>query len=211
MQKQPLISLIMATHLEAKPFIEGLGGSRTTIGPFTAYRNESSILLISGLGQANAAMACACLCMQYTPACIVNIGAAGANKDNGFALGSIYQVSGAVQPDRLHFRTGEPFCLVPEVLLPGCPTARVATRDQAVVAPESRREMARLAELSDMEGAAVVQAARKFKIPCFLFKFVSDTPADGTDQEIPGNIRCHRDALYTFFTDHILPELLRRL
>lgn len=210
MHKWPLVGLVMATHLEAKPFIEGLGGSRTTIGPFTAYRNESMVLVISGLGQANAAMACACLCMQYIPSCIVNIGAAGANTANGFALGSIYQVSGAVQPDRLHFRTGEPFCLEPGVL-PGFPTARVATRDQAVVAPESRREMARLAELSDMEGAAVVQAARKFKIPCFLFKFVSDTPADGTDQEIPNNIRCHRDALYTFFTDRVLPELLRRL
>ncbi len=204
-----MIGLVMATRLEAAPFVSGLDFRAEAIGPFTAYTAENLVLIISGMGRTNAAMACAGLCLRFSPACLVNIGAAGAAAGDGFALGDIYHVSEAVEPDRLHFRTGLPFRHEPD-MLPGFRTARVATRDQAVVAPDSRRSMAALAELSDMEGAAVIQAARKFKLPCFLFKFVSDTPEHSTDTEIPANIRRYRDSLYDFFNTRIFPQLVKR-
>jgi len=209
MKPYPLIGMAMATRLEAAPFISGLDLRPEAMGPFSVYKAENIVLTITGMGQTNAAMACTCMCMRFSPACLVNIGAAGAAAGEGFALGGIYHVSEAVAPDRLHFRTGRPFVLEPDVL-PGFRTARVATRDQAVVAPENRRNMARLAELSDMEGAAVIQVARKFKIPCFLFKFVSDTPEHITDTEIPANIRRYRDSLFDFFNTRVLPELQKR-
>ncbi len=209
MPEHPLIGLIMATHLEAKPFLEGIDLRRTSVGPFSAYKAGNIILLITGLGQTNAAMACTCLCMSASPACLVNIGAAGATADGDFPLGSICHVTEALEPDRPHFRTGLPFRHEPD-LMQGFRTARLATRDKAVVAQEERREMARIADLSDMEGAAVVQAAAKFQVPCFLFKLVSDTPEQTTETEIPAFIRAYRDSLFEFFMTRILPALNAR-
>ncbi|MFO7838524.1 MAG: hypothetical protein R6X08_03350 [Desulfosalsimonadaceae bacterium] len=209
MQKRSLTGLVMATYLEAKPFVAGLGCRRSTIGPFTAYRSENIVLVISGMGKTNAAMACACLCMSCAPACIVNIGAAGAAADGEFYLGGIYQVTAAVEPDRPHFRTGLPFRHEPDTL-PGFQAASVATRDKPVVNSDERREMAKIADLLDMEGAAVVQAARKFQIPCFLFKLVSDTPEHTSEREIPAYIRLYRDFLFEFYKSRVVAGLEQR-
>ncbi|HMA66280.1 MAG TPA: hypothetical protein VKO20_00540 [Desulfosalsimonadaceae bacterium] len=209
MQQCPLIGLVMATYLEAKPFVAGLDCLRSSIGPFTAYRAENTVLVISGMGKTNAAMACACLCMSCPPACLVNIGAAGAAAEGEFCLGGIYQVSAAVEPDRPHFRTGLPFHHEAD-RLPGFEEARVATRDKPVVNPDKRREMAKIADLLDMESAAVIQAARKFQRPCFLFKLVSDTPEHTSEREIPAYIRQYRDSLFAFFHSRVTTGLEQR-
>jgi nucleoside phosphorylase len=58
-----------------------------------------------------------------------------------------------------------------------------------------------------MEGAAVVQAARRFRLPCYLFKFVSDVPAHTKSSEIETHIRQYRQAFYEFFRERVLPGL----
>ena len=205
-QKQP-IGLVMATRLEAKPFLTGLSWRNASETPFPVYHDNNRVLIISGIGKANAAMAAAWLCMQFFPACLVNLGAAGTTRA-GKRLGAIYQIRETVEPDRRHYQTGRPFRQQPDVL-PGFATARLATLDQATLEAEKRKEISSAAELVDMEGAAVVQAARRFQVPCCLFKFVSDTAAHTTGGEIISHIRQYRQSLFDFFITELLPALKR--
>ncbi|MCF8024662.1 MAG: hypothetical protein K9K82_04140 [Desulfobacteraceae bacterium] len=199
------ISIIIATYTEAKPFVEKIDWQHCVKRPFPVYFGKALTLVISGIGKTNAAMACAWLSSTASAECIVNIGAAGANRD-GLPLGSIHHISKAVETDRLHLKTGRPFLHRPDVM-DGFSTARLATSDRPVTKAEERRQIAALAELSDMEGAAVIQAARKFQTRCFLFKFVSDTPEHTIGQEIITNIRIYRDALFDFLMPLVLSKL----
>ncbi|MBS3731389.1 MAG: hypothetical protein KGY42_00665, partial [Desulfobacterales bacterium] len=113
-----------------------------------------------------------------------------------------------VEPDRRHYQTGKPFRQQPDVM-PGFASARLATLDQAALEAEKRMEISAMAELVDMEGAAIVQAARKFQVRCCLFKFVSDTAAHTTGGEIISHIRQYRDSLFHFFRTELLPVLER--
>ncbi|MFW6335336.1 MAG: hypothetical protein ACOC0W_08700 [Desulfosalsimonas sp.] len=195
--------LVMATYMEAKPFVYGIDWNRSAESPFPAYFAENLCLTISGMGKANAAAACAWMCTAVGPQCIVNLGAAGANLE-GFSLGSLYRITQVFETDRLHFKTGEPFSHRPDTsgLLPG---ASLATRESPVMDPEDRRQTAYVAELSDMEGAAVVQAAARFATPCYVFKFVSDSPGHDTGDLIAANIRSFRDAVFAAALESVPP------
>lgn len=78
MQKKPVICLVMATLLEAKPFIKGLALKRISARPFPVYQGGDLVAVISGIGKANCAMATACACLEFNPRVLVNLGAAGA-------------------------------------------------------------------------------------------------------------------------------------
>jgi hypothetical protein len=56
-----------------------------------------------------------------------------------------------------------------------------------------------------MEGASVVQACRKFRTKCFIFKFVSDTPEHTKSGDIVENIRGYRAVFYEYFLDSVMP------
>ncbi|MCF8028378.1 MAG: hypothetical protein K9K81_08430 [Desulfobacteraceae bacterium] len=202
MPKHHRIGLIMATYIEAKPFVEKTNWLGSEKKPFPVYYGNRVILVVSGMGKANAAAACAWLCVRESVKSIVNTGAAGANQQ-GLPLGGIHHISEALETDRRHFQTNAPFCHKPSVL-EGFSTLRLATREEAVIDPDQRRQTAAIAELSDMEGAAVVQIANKFEIPCFLFKFVSDTPEDTQGSRIVANIRQYRDLNFDFFTQTLM-------
>ncbi len=205
MSRDPFVGLIMATELEAAPYIEGLALTELAAEPFPVYQGERSRLIISGIGKANAAMACAYLVQQHEPGCILNLGAAGAT-DGRATLGESYHVTRVIEPDRPHLRTGTPFEHVPDIL-EGLPAATLATQDQPVKDPAHRAAVALQAELVDMEGASVVQTARRFRVPCYLFKFVSDSPAHTKSSEIETNIRKYRQASYAFFNDNVRTRL----
>lgn len=196
------IGLIMATYIEAKPFVEKMNWLGSGKRPFPVYYGGRVTLVVSGMGKANAGAACAWLCARGSVKCIVNIGAAGANR-NGLPSGGIHHIRTTLETDRLHFKTREPFCHNPSVM-EGFSTLRLATCDEPVIDPEQRRQTAAIAELSDMEGAAVVQTANQFAIPCFLFKFVSDTPEDTEGSQIVANIRQYRDLAFAFFIETFL-------
>jgi len=92
-------------------------------------------------------------------------------------------------------------------VLPGFPGASLATQDVPVIEPELRKAMAPYAELVDMEGAAVLHAAKLHGLPCYIFKIVSDTPDHVTDRDIVGNIREVRTLLRDFFLARVLKAL----
>ncbi|MFW6297543.1 MAG: hypothetical protein ACOC03_03480 [Desulfosalsimonas sp.] len=188
------IGLIMATYIEAKPFVEKISWQRSAEKPFPVYYGKDMILVVSGIGKANAAAACAWLCTAESPLWILNIGAAGANRE-GLPLGSIYQISKALETDRTDFRTGKPFCHSAHIM-EGFASARLATSEKPVLDPEERMKTAAFAELSDMEGAAIIQTAQKFQTRCFVIKFVSDAPGHNTGKQIAAHIRQYRDPVF---------------
>lgn len=205
MSGNPVIGLVMATLLEAAPFIKDLSLREWESEPFGLYGDGRIVLIVSGIGKANAAMACAFLIQTRRPSLVCNLGAAGA-ADGRCALGECYHISRVIEPDRPHLRSGLPHEHLPDVL-DGFALAALATQDRPLREPAERESVASSAQLVDMEGAAVVQACRRFGVKCFLFKFVSDTPDQRQNAEIVKNIELYRDAHSRFFKDSVLPRL----
>jgi nucleoside phosphorylase len=195
----------MATLLEAKPFIGGLSLIRLDSKPFPVYRNKNHILIISGIGKANSAMACAYSCLKFVPFCIVNLGAAGAT-GTGHTLGKPLHIKKVFDYDRPQFKSKSPHRHIPDTL-EGFFYAKIATLDRPVLDPAERQTLSKAADLIDMESASVIQACRKFKTKCYIFKFVSDTPEHTRDNDIVENIRKYRNPFFTFFQESVLPIL----
>ncbi len=189
----------MATLLEAKPFILGLGLKKSEQRPFELFVDGNVLLVISGIGKANAAMATAYCCEKFKPANIYNLGSAGAAHDS-LSLGEIFHINKIIEYDRPEFKSGKPHVFKPEKL-DGFKTAVLATSDRAVIDPSERKIISQEADLADMEGAAVFQAGRLFQTECYLFKFVSDTPEHTSGKDIVKNIKAYRTAFYEFIRD----------
>jgi len=193
-----VIGLLMATLLEAQPFVERLGLRVYERNPFEIYGNEKFMLIISGIGKANAAAASAYLLMRKPFSCVFNLGAAGA-LDDSHAMGTVCHISKIIEPDRPGLRSGIPHEHQPD-MLEGFPMATLATQDKPVISAEERKQIALKATLADMEGASVVQTCRFFQTKCYVFKFVSDTPEN---HAIVKNIEYYRDDFCSFFCESL--------
>jgi len=202
-EKNTVTAVVMATLLEAKPFVPGLSLKQTRKTPFPLFQNDNLLLIVSGIGKANAAMATAYCCQKYTPACICNLGAAGA-AGVGHSLGEIFHIDEIIEYDRPELKSGKPHIHKPDTI-DGFRTAKLATSDRAILDPDERKKISKNADLIDMEGASVVQACRKFRTKCFMFKFVSDTPEHTRSEDIVENIRWCRSFFYEFFWDSVMP------
>jgi adenosylhomocysteine nucleosidase len=206
MHGTPLAGIIIATRLEAGPFIKAFNMQEVEDRPFLIYACDEIILAISGIGKANAAMTTAYVCTKFDPEWIINLGAAGATQESR-EMGSIYQIERVFEPDRPHLGSKTPYVQIP-ALLPGFQKAVLATQDKAVEELETFRQIAPLADLVDMEGASVVQASRKFGKRCLLFKFVSDTPVHaGQGEVIIEHIKNYSDPFCGFIFDSVIPVL----
>lgn len=205
MGEHPITLLIMATMLEAKPFVAGMGLNPVCDNPFPVLITDRLTLLISGIGKAHAAAAACYGCLRFTPDNVVNAGAAGA-LDANHPAGGIYQVDRILEHDRPDIFTGQPVSHEPDQI-DGIDTALLVTGDRPVIEPEDRKQLSALAGLVDMEAAAVVQVCRIMNTPCYVFKFVSDDPGHTQGEDIVQNIRRFRTDLYTFCAASVLPRL----
>lgn len=206
MEKYPVIVIVMATMMEAKPFVPGLSLEEYDQRPFRLFRKNTLILAVSGIGKANAAMATACCCEKFRPARVFNLGAAGASGPS-HALGDIFHINKIIEYDRPELKTRIPSVHKPHVLT-GFPTATLSTSDRAILDPEERKAISQNADLIDMEAASVVQACRIFETPCYVFKFVSDTPEHTEDNDVITNIRRYRTPFFEFFKRSVLDRSL---
>ena len=203
MEEDTVTAIVMATLLEAKPFVLGMSLKQRRKKPFAVFQNDHILLIISGVGKANAAMATGYSCDKYHPVCVCNLGAAGAT-DVSHSLGEIFHINKIVEYDRDELTTRKP-CIHNPDILNGFQTATLSTSDMAVLAPDERKKISMNADLIDMEGASVAQACRKFNTKCFIFKFVSDTPDHARSEDIVENIRLHRSFFYEFFIRSVMP------
>ncbi|MEN6331866.1 MAG: hypothetical protein ABFD57_07760 [Smithella sp.] len=205
MLRDPVVGLVMATMLEAAPFLTDLRPEEGETGPFPVFANDRLRVIISGVGKAHAAMACSYLIQRFDPGVLCNLGAAGAT-DGRFALGECLQIERIIEPDRPDLDTGQPHEQTPDIL-EGFSSVTLATQDKPVREASERGKIAGLAQLVDMEGASIGQTCRRFNKPCYVFKFVSDTPAHGQRSDIRNNISLYREAFYQFFRKKVFPKL----
>ncbi len=205
--RESITVIVMATLLEAKPFILGLGLKACEQKPFEIFKGDQEgkkghvLLVVSRIGKANAAMATALCCQKYKPAYLFNLGSAGATHP-GLSLGEIVHINKIIEYDRPDFKSGTPHVFKPDKL-DGFKTACLATSDRAVIDPGERKKVSLEADLTDMEGASVFQACRLFQARCFFFKFVSDRPEHTSGKDIVKNIKTYRTSFYEFFRDQI--------
>lgn len=199
------IALVMATSLEADPLIKGLGLKKREKHPFALYGKDDILLVLSGIGKANAAMAAAHCLSRHDPDWICNLGAAGA-LDRRHPLGELYQIDRVLDYDRPSLITGKPHQHKTR-LLDGFQTALLATQDRPIYKPEERERMSRDANLCDMEGAAVAQACALFGKKAVLFKFVSDTPDQSRSRDIIANILRYRSTAIEYFIETALKAM----
>jgi len=205
MQNRPVTCLIAATLLEAEPFLNIFDMKELEKQPFNIYEGRNFLLGITGIGKANAAIGTAYCCTRYQPACILNAGAAGAVDENRI-VGSVYQVEKTIEPDRPHLMSNASFIQTPDILH-GFSNAILATQDKPIIDVETFNELAAVTDLVDMEGASVLQAAKKFQKKCFLFKFVSDTPLHAGKGLIIENIKEHVVSFCEFVADSVIPSI----
>lgn len=198
----PVTGIVMATHIEAAPFIDRGMFTPVERRPLPVYKFRSFHLILSGIGKINAAAATTYLIEKYNTELMYNIGAAGSTT-GAYSLGDIIHIDSVIEYDRPPI-TGSPVRYIRPDILPGYVTGALATRDIPVVLPDDRSKVGELAPLADMEGAAFVQVCRLFRVKNYLFKIVTDTPSHSRDKEIVENIRLTRDSLYRFFTDNFL-------
>jgi nucleoside phosphorylase len=205
MPPDSLIAIIMATKLEAVPFLESFSLEQEGDKLFPVYRNSNMILIVSGIGKGNAAIATTYAILRYNPAWCCTLGAAGAVKAT-FALGDVCHIDKVIEYDRPHLRSEALRSLSPFVL-PGFPTATIATQDKPVINQKARKAIARCADLVDMEAAGVLQASARFDVSCVAFKFVSDTLDHERHDDIVANIRNYRESFCNYFAQSVLPML----
>ncbi len=203
MEKNSLTAIIMATMVEAKPFVAGLHLEPVTKNPFLIFKKAKHLLVICGIGKANAAMATAFCCTKFKPDTVYNFGAAGA-LDKSKSKGEVYQINKIIEHDRPDFKSDKPFVHNPAILK-GYKNAILSTSDKAVVSTKLREKVSQYGgELVDMEGASIVQTCKKFKTTCHVFKYVSDTLEDIETSSIINNIREYRQKTFEFFIKKLI-------
>lgn len=205
MEKDPLTAIVMATMIEAKPFVTGMSMQQIEKKPIVIFRKDNIILAISGIGKTNAAIATTYCCQRFNPAAICNLGAAGA-ADLTHRLGDVFHIIKIIEHDRPELTSEKPTIHQPDIL-DGFLTATLSTSDRAILDPGERRLISENADLMDMEGASVAHACRIFETKCYIFKFVSDTPEHTEDNDIIQNIRLYRTPFYQFFNRSIIHRI----
>jgi adenosylhomocysteine nucleosidase len=200
-----LICLITATLMEAEPFIRIYDMKEVEKRPFTIFRGKNILLGVTGIGKANAAMGTAYCCLKYQPKIILNAGAAGVVEETR-EVGSIFQINKTIEPDRPHLRSNTPWVQTPDII-EDFENAILATQDKSIHDVEEFKKLSEIADLVDMEGASVLQAAKKFNTRCLLFKFVSDTPLHVGKGLIIENIKNYIAPFCTFVSVSVIPAL----
>jgi adenosylhomocysteine nucleosidase len=205
MEKKTGIAIIMATRAEAAPFVKTMGLTKVEKSPLALFERPGLVLCVSGIGKTNAAIATAYCCATARPRWVLNLGAAGAARED-FRIGDIFHVTNVIEYDRPFLsRKGLRFHR-PHVFS-GYREATLATQDKPVISPDDRAAIAPFTDLVDMEGSAVVQGAHKFETPSVLFKFVSDTPAHTGEADILQIISHQGAAFCRFVTETVIPKL----
>lgn len=199
--------IVMATMLEASPFIKGLALEKTAVKPFPVYSSDSFELIISGIGKVYSALAASILIREYGSHRLINTGAAGGLR-TGFKTGDILHISQVADYDRPKLINKEIRLMKPDIF-PGFKNASLATLDRPVITPEDRETVGQYADIIDMEGAGFLQSCRAFGAEAYLWKMVSDTAEHDKDADIIANIKKLIDDLFNYMMDHVFPVIFK--
>lgn len=205
-----MIGIVVASDLEATPFLTFLKWQEISIQPFAVYKGElgplkiPAVFIKSGMGKVAAAVAAHLLICQYGAAKIFNPGVCGALKDSiRFNPGSIFRINQAIEGDRQE----GPFLVSPESCASDffdmLPAANLVTCDKPVFKLQRKTELSALGDLIDMEGAAIARVANMYTCPCVLIKGVTDRAKEGDRRTLTQNIGMVSQKLADLFINTI--------
>lgn len=193
-----MIALIYSTAREARPLLAKAGLAMDAEPPAPVLLELPALVIcICGMGPVRARAGMALLLGGAPLTMVINPGAAGALVDTA-PVGALYRVTNALfWPETATYypcgldRWSE------------LPPAVLATVDTPVFDPERRREMARYAQLVDMEGAVIARCCQQLGILCYAIKGVTDRAGTGDRKHLLANL----DAVSQTLADTVWKQL----
>jgi len=158
-------------------------------------------ILVTGAGKVNAAVSTALILGGHSPSQIVNLGTAGALVDG---MDGIHVIGTVTQHDlnneALFELTGLHFG--PAINLERTGPV-LTTGDQFVSDEHTRHKLAQQAQLVDMEGYAIANAALAAEIPVMLVKHVSDSANDSASRSWRETVNYCAEQLGAWVMNHL--------
>lgn len=189
-----MIALILATLDEARPLLALLKAAKRLDEPFPTYEypaqgtRAGGLIVISGMGPESAARATDYAILNRGSGIIINPGICGALteslKPGDLCLTTAVWDGNAI----LHSGNASSLNLSNSSAWQHFTNARLASLKDPVFGGEPRKRLAAHADIVDMEGYAVAQAARRQGVPCYLLKGVSDLANDSGRDELLRNL-----------------------
>jgi len=168
-----------------------ISGKQIHVG--SAYGKET-VVCVCGVGKVNAALGAQLLISKYDVKKLLNFGVAG-GLNHGVDLCGVYQIGAAVQFDfDLTQLNGTKIGTLDEYtenylslnrLTASYPVKNLGTSDRFNDSPVDYKLLTEelKADIRDMEGAAIVQAAYAAKLPVYSVKAISDLAGSGSTTE----------------------------
>jgi 4-hydroxybenzoate polyprenyltransferase len=175
-----MIGIIAATQGESDELIALLGARRLRDEPFATFRFKGGLIVISGMGPENATGASEYLIDHHAPRAILNLGICGALSED-MSVGEVYRIVTAADADGRE----TPCSSGPWTPLPA---ARLVSVSEPVFQPDRKAELSNIADLVDMEGAAIAALCAARNVPCYMLKGVSDLASHTGHDDIKKNI-----------------------
>jgi 4-hydroxybenzoate polyprenyltransferase len=188
-----MITLLLATKMEAEPLAEKLGASQVAGEPFATWRFEPAegrpggVIVVAGMGKDAAARGTEHLITACGASMVINVGICGALSD-GVTADELMRISGAVDGDAV--LADQPAAPVPCSLSAwmDLPARRLASVSTPVFDDHQRLKLAAFADAVDMEGYAVAEVCRRHGVTLFMLKGVTDLANHTGKQDILSNI-----------------------
>lgn len=194
-----MIGAVIAMQSEADILLHSMATSRTlTVSGKRVYVGKAFgkdvALCVCGVGKVNAALGAQLLVSKFDADLLLNFGVAG-GLNGGTKLCEVYQISAAVQFDfDLMQLNGTKIGTLNEYeenylsvnLLPlRFAKKRLGTADRFNDSVEDYKLLTEElnADIRDMEGGAIVQAAYATSLPVYLFKAISDVAGNNSTTE----------------------------
>jgi 4-hydroxybenzoate polyprenyltransferase len=183
-----MIALLVATLNEAQPLLALLKAEQQLTQPFPVYGYPGGLVAIIGMGPKSAAKAADYVIRNGGASTIINFGICGALSES-FKPGGLCRVITTLDGDALlQSRETSSLPLLSHEAWQHFAPVRLASVTEPVFGGEPRQQLAAHADIVDMEGYAVAQAARRHGIPCYLLKVVSDLADDSGRAHLMQNL-----------------------
>ena len=204
-----MIGVTFATMAEAGPFLELSRAVQVDAQPFRVFQvplQPTLLVTISGMGKVAAALACQFQIREFKAREIVNAGACGALQSGpGYAPGAVFCIATAVEGD--HEVLGEP---QQSIISDGKidwdqRAARLVTCDRPVFDSRRRIELSAVADLVDMEGAAIARTAALYQVPWTMIKGITDAAGHTDRATLKANLPMVSEKIGEILWDKLKP------
>lgn len=185
-----MAGIVYATRREATPFLSLASAQPLATRPFPLFRTATGehgacITIISGMGKVAATLAAAHLVLDQRVKLLINAGLCGRLiTEDRWPIGSLLRISTAVEGDCDHFGKAGPAVPCDSRWFTHLESARLVTSDRPVFSSTQREALVAVAELADMEGAAVARVAQRYGVPCVMIKGISDAASETGRQDV---------------------------